>query len=76
MMYADMKDLAVLSAMFPSWSWRLAVRRRVFVASEGPVIRLYWMPALLSLDEFRAQLFVKELNALGASGGSSQGEWR
>lgn len=76
MMYADMEDLALLSAMFPSWSWRLGGRRRVFVASEGPVIRLYWMPALLSLDEFRAQLFVKELNALGASGGSCQGEWR
>ena len=39
--------------------------RPVIVATEGSVIRLYWMPALLCLDEFRCQLFVQQLNAVG-----------
>lgn len=37
----------------------------VIVATEGSVIRLYWMPALLCLDELRCQLFVQQLNAVG-----------
>lgn len=64
MMRADLHELLVLSAMFPSWSWRHATARHVIVATEGSVIRLYWMPALLCLDEFRARLFVQQLNAV------------
>ncbi len=65
MMRADLQELLVLSAMFPSWSWRQMAARRVIVATEGSVIRLYWMPALLCLDELRCQLFVQQLNAIG-----------
>lgn len=67
MMRADLQELLMLSAMFPTWSWRQTVARRVIVATEGSVIRLYWMPALLCLDELRCQLFVQQLNAMGAS---------
>ncbi|AZD52737.1 hypothetical protein C4K19_0931 [Pseudomonas chlororaphis subsp. aurantiaca] len=73
MMCADLQELVVLSAMFPSWSWRQATARRVIVASEGSVIRLYWMPALLYLDEFRGQLFVQQLNAVGVSRSFGEG---
>ena len=75
MMSADLQQLTLLSAMFPSWRWRLAVGRRVVVASEGVVIRLYWMPAILSLDEFRAQLFMQQLNASSASRGLGASEF-
>ncbi|CAM3296203.1 hypothetical protein BZK31_14895 [Pseudomonas floridensis] len=69
MMYADQQQLVVLSAMFPSWIWRVAIGRRVVVASDGVVIRAYWIPALLWLDEFRALLFVQQLNASVVSRG-------
>ena len=65
MMRADLHELLVLSAMFPSWSWRQVTGRRLIVARDGSVNRLYWMPALLCLDEFRCQLFVQQLNGLG-----------
>lgn len=69
MMCAGLQELVVLSALFPSWSWKQATARRVIVASDGSVIRLYWMPALLCLDEFRSQLFVQQLNAFGSGRG-------
>ncbi|MGX0954491.1 hypothetical protein AB7M18_000619 [Pseudomonas viridiflava] len=74
MMSADLQQLMLLAAMFPSWRWRLAVGRRVVVASEGVVLRLYWMPVILSLDDFRAQLFVQQLNAPNASRVFGEGE--
>lgn len=58
----------------PSAGFLLHTVPRSFI--QALVSWLYWIPALLSLDEFRAQFFVKELNALGASGGSRQGEQR
>ena len=69
MMCADLQELVMLSAMFPSWSWKQARAQRVIVASEGTVIRLYWMPALLCLDEWRAHVFVRQLNATSAPRG-------
>lgn len=69
-MRADLQELVVLSQLCPSmvWSWQESSGRRVIVASDGCVIRIYWMPALLCLDEFRAQLFIQELNTARKAG--------
>ncbi|AFK70182.1 hypothetical protein YSA_06335 [Pseudomonas putida ND6] len=34
----------------------------MLIAREGNVLRLYRMPMLLRLDEFRAELFIAQLN--------------
>ena len=64
MMRANLQELVVLSQLCPSmvWTWRESSGRRVIVAADGPVIRIYWMPILLCLDEFRAQVFIEQLN--------------
>ncbi|WP_313037055.1 hypothetical protein [Stutzerimonas nitrititolerans] len=69
-MRADLQELVVLSQLCPAmvWTWRKSSGRHVIVASEGSVIHIYWMPALLCLDEFRAQLFIQELNATREAG--------
>lgn len=62
MIHADMEELLIASCLFPNWSWSLSTTCHVLVATEGVVTRLYWMPVLLRLDPFRAELFVSELN--------------
>jgi len=62
MMQADLEQIFLLSRLYPAWKWSAATERHVIVAKEGIVLRLYWMPALLRIDEFRAQVFVAELN--------------
>ena len=62
MMQADLDELMVVSCLFPGMQWSSSGTRPVLVAREGNVLRLYWMPLLLWLDPFRAELFVSELN--------------
>lgn len=62
MMRADLDELMIVSCLFPGMKWSSSVTRPVVIAREDNVLRLYWMPILLRLDEFRAQLFVRELN--------------
>lgn len=68
-MRVDLQELVVLSQLCPAmvWTCRESSGRHVIVASDGCVIHIYWMPALLRIDEFRAQLFIQELNAVGKS---------
>lgn len=65
MMRADLEQMFLLSRLYPSWAWSAVTARHVIVAADGVVLRLYWMPALLRMDEFRAELFVRELNGGG-----------
>jgi hypothetical protein len=58
---ADMGQLLQLALRYPAWHWTV-VRGRAITASDGAVIRLFALPTLLLLDEFRADLFVGELN--------------
>lgn len=67
MMRAELDQMIMLSRLYPAWQWSAVAARHVIVASDGDVIRMYWMPALLRLDEFRAQLFVQELNRLATT---------
>lgn len=62
MMRAELDQMLMLSRLYPAWQWSAVPARHVIVASDGVVLRLYWMPVLLRIDEFRAQLFVQELN--------------
>lgn len=67
MMRAELDQMFMLSRLYPAWQWSAVAERHVIVAADGVVLRLYWMPALLRLDEFRAQLFVQELNRLATA---------
>ena len=67
MMRAELDQMFMLSRLYPAWQWSAVPARHVIVASDGVVLRLYWMPALLRLDEFRAQLFVQELNRVATA---------
>lgn len=62
MISADLDELMLVSCLFPELDWSASSTRPVVVASDGKVLRLYWMPVLLRLDPFRAELFVGELN--------------
>lgn len=62
MMSADLDELMLVSCLCPELVWSASSTRPVIVASDGTVLRLYWMPVLLQLDPFRAELFVGELN--------------
>lgn len=62
MMRVELDQMLMLSRLYPAWQWSAVPARHVIVASDGVVLRLYWMPVLLRIDEFRAQLFVQELN--------------
>ncbi len=62
MMSADLDELMLVSCLCPELVWSASSTRPVIVASDGTVQRLYWMPVLLRLDPFRAELFVGELN--------------
>lgn len=67
MMRAELDQMFMLSRLYPAWQWSAVPARHVIVAADGVVLRLYWMPALLRIDEFRAQLFVQELNRLATA---------
>lgn len=67
MMKAELDQMFMLSRLYPAWQWSAVPARHVIVAADGVVLRLYWMPALLRIDEFRAQLFVQELNRLATA---------
>jgi hypothetical protein len=62
MMRADLVELRLLSQLFPAWEWSSVRSRQVILAEEGDVMRLYWMPAALLVDAYRAELFIVELN--------------
>ncbi|AOE87971.1 hypothetical protein THL1_5424 [Pseudomonas sp. TCU-HL1] len=63
MMRADLDELMIVSCLFPRMKWTSSVTRPVLIAREGNVLRLYWMPLLLWLDECCAELFIEQLNA-------------
>jgi len=62
MMRANLDELVVVSCLFPTMRWSASVARSVLIAREGNVLRLYRMPMLLRLDEFRAEVFIAQLN--------------
>ena len=62
MMSADLDELRLVSCLCPELDWSASSTRPVVVASDGKVLRLYWMPMLLRLDSFRADLLIGELN--------------
>jgi len=45
--------------------WAASEARPVLIGRDGNILRLYWMPVLLRLDEFRAAVFIQELNGVG-----------
>lgn len=65
MIHADLDELIIVSCLFPDMKWSSSTKRPVVIAKQGNVLRLYWMPLLLWLDEFRAELFVEQLNRKG-----------
>jgi hypothetical protein len=62
MMSADQEELMLVSRLCPELFWSTSSTRPVIVASEGTVLRLYWMPVPLRLDPCRTELFVAKLN--------------
>ncbi|VVO43227.1 MULTISPECIES: hypothetical protein [Pseudomonas] len=62
MMSIDLDELLLVSYLCPELGWSASSRRPVIVARDGKVLRLYWMPVLLRLDPFRADLLISELN--------------
>lgn len=62
MMRANLDELVIVSCLFPAMRWSASIARSVLIAREGNVLRLYRMPMLLRLDEFRAELFIAQLN--------------
>ena len=67
MMRADLDELMVVSCLCPGMKWSSSVRRPVLISREGNVLRLYWMPLLLWMDECRARIFIGELNRNGVA---------
>lgn len=63
MMSADLDELMIVSRLCPELVWSASSTRPVIVASDGTVLRLYWMSMSLWLDPFRAELFIGELNS-------------
>ncbi len=51
MMQADLDELMVVSCLFPGMQWAASETRPVLIGREGNILRLYWMPLLLWLDE-------------------------
>ncbi|HBO1669577.1 hypothetical protein ACM7I5_30155 [Pseudomonas aeruginosa] len=62
MMRADMEQMFLISRLYPSWAWSAVTARHVIVAADGSVLRVYWMPALLRMDDLFAEQFVLALN--------------
>jgi hypothetical protein len=65
MMQADLDELMVVSCLFPSMQWIASETRPVLIGRDGNILRLYWMPLLLWLDECCAALFIEQLNRRG-----------
>ncbi|MDH0568445.1 hypothetical protein N7671_14665 [Pseudomonas oleovorans] len=65
MMQADLDELMVVSCLFPGMQWAASETRPVLIGREGNILRLYWMPLLLWLDEYCAALFIEQLNRKG-----------
>lgn len=61
-MQADLDELMVVSCLFPSMQWTASETRPVLISRDGNILRLYWMPLLLCLDECCAALFIEQLN--------------
>lgn len=64
MMQADLNELMIVSCLFPGMQWAASETRPVLIGRDGNILRLYWMPVLLRLDEFRAAVFIQELNGV------------
>ncbi len=62
MMLADMEQMFIVSRLYPSWVWTTMKARHVIVAADGAVLRAYWMPVLLRIDDLFAEQFVLALN--------------
>lgn len=62
MMIADLEDLLLVSSLCPRMKWSTSTTRRVVIAKDGNVLRIYWMPVSLWLDRDRAELFIDQLN--------------
>lgn len=62
MMIADLEDLLLVSCLCPRMKWSTSTTRRVLIARDGNVLRVYWMPVLLWLNRDRAELFIDQLN--------------
>jgi hypothetical protein len=62
MISADLDELMLVSCLCPELVWSASSPRPVIVASDGTVLRLYWMSVLLRVDPFLAELFVAQLN--------------
>lgn len=67
MMQADLDELIVVSCLFPGMQWAAAETRPVLIGREGNILRLYWMPLLLWMDECCAALFIEQLNRKGCA---------
>lgn len=67
MMQADLDELMIVSCLFPDMKWSSSGKRPVVIARDGNVLRLYWMPMLLWLDECCAELFIEQLNRKGGA---------
>lgn len=65
MMQADLEELMVVSCLFPGMQWASSVTRPVLIGRDGNILRLYWMPLLLWMDDCCAALFVEQLNRKG-----------
>ncbi|WP_258154620.1 hypothetical protein [Pseudomonas sp. 17053703] len=65
MMQADLDELLVVSCLFPGMQWAASETRPVLIGRDGNILRLYWMPLLLWLDECCAELFIEQLNRRG-----------
>lgn len=63
MMSADLEQMLLIASLHPSWVWSAVTARHVIVAANGAVLRAYWMPALLRMDELFAEQFVMALNS-------------
>lgn len=67
MMKADLDELIIVSCLFPIMEWSSSVTRPVLIARDGKILRLYWMPLLLRMDECCADLFIDQLNHKGSA---------
>ncbi|MFN3771142.1 MAG: hypothetical protein ACK4TD_22450 [Ectopseudomonas guguanensis] len=67
MMQADLEELMVVSCLFPGMQWAASVTRPVLIGRDGNILRLYWMPLLLWMDDCCAALFVEQLNRKGCA---------
>ena len=65
MMQADLDELMVVSCLFPGMQWAASETRPVLIGREGNILRLYWMPLLLGMDEYCAAFFIEQLNRKG-----------